>query len=91
MFVARLSDDFFDVDFLSQAGIQLPDADLDCSAKLGERFNTLQQFATELFLRCFRQGGGLRDCQLERFHHSTTIHANQQEIEQRCALTSLPD
>src|SRR5580704_17707544 len=71
--IAGWLDDVLDVEFLAQAGIQFTNADFDFGAELGERLDALQQFATELFLRCFGERSRLRDREFERFHHDDTI------------------
>ena len=62
-----------DIEFSSQARIELSDADFDLCPKLLEVVNALKHFQTQLFLSGLRQGGGLCQCKFERFDHGLKI------------------
>ena len=68
-----LSEKLIQIEFSSQACIKLLDADFDLRPQLFKIANAFEHFQAELLLRCLRQGGGLRECQLQCFTHSCKI------------------
>ena len=61
MFGAGLANHGLDIEFFTQAGIKLADADFDLSSQFGKRGDAIQEFAADLLLSCFGQGCSLRD------------------------------
>ena len=54
---------------LAHPGIQFADTDFNGGTKFVEPLDPLQQFATKLLLRCFREGSGFGHGKLQGFGH----------------------
>lgn len=69
IFAVKLTDELLDIEFLAHPGIQFADTDFNGGTKFVEPLDPLQQFATKLLLRCFREGSGFGHGKLQGFGH----------------------
>ncbi len=59
MLATGLRDHILDVEFQTHSGVKFSNTNLDVGMQIRERVDTLQQLASELFLRGFRKRCGL--------------------------------
>jgi len=74
MLLASLFDHVLNIDLLAFPGVQLIQTQFDVGAEKRQTIDTFEEFATELLLRGFRQGGGFRQCEFESFDHAGLYH-----------------